>query len=143
SAGPAPFQTDGGLRGAMVSVPLFRGFAAEQTAFASLIGVLAISDEVAISAPSGTPTQQVRRQYVTRSFFEGLGVSPVLGRSFVEEEDRPGVEPAIVVSHRFWSSRLGGDPDAIGRAVRIDDEPARIVGVAPPGFFGLNRGEWI
>ena len=49
----------------------------------------------------------------------------------------------IVVSHRFWSSRLGGDPGAIGRSVRINDKPARIVGVAPPGFFGLIPGEWI
>jgi macrolide transport system ATP-binding/permease protein len=81
--------------------------------------------------------------YVSRNFFDGLGVPPVLGRSFVEEEDRPGAELAIVVSHRFWSSHLGGDPDAIGRVIRINDDPARIVGVAPPGFFGLNRGEWI
>lgn len=92
---------------------------------------------------AGAPAQQVRRQHVSWNFFDGLGVPPVLGRSFLEEEDRPGAEPAIVVSHRFWSSRLGRDPDAIDRVVRINDEPARIVGVAPPGFFGLDRGEWI
>jgi len=139
----APTQTDDGLEGAMVSEPLFRDFSGEQTAFASLIGVVGTTDEVAISTTSGAPAQQVRRHYVSGNFFDGLGVRPALGRSFVEEEDRPGAEVAIVVSHRFWSSRLGRDPDAIGRVVRINDEPARIVGVAPAGFFGLNRGEWI
>jgi predicted permease len=138
-----PTQTDGGLQAAMVSEPFFRRFAAEQTAFASLIGVVGTADEVAISTSPGAPAQEVRRHYVSGNFFDGLGVPPVVGRSFVEEEDRPGAEAAIVVSHRFWSSRLGGDPEAIGRLVRINDEPARIVGVAPAGFFGLNRGEWI
>jgi predicted permease len=127
----------------MLSEPLFRGFAEQQNAFVSVIGVLGTTDEVGISAASGAPAEQVTRHYVSGNFFSGLGVAPALGRSFVEEEDRPGADLAIIVSHRFWSSRLGGDPDAIGRVVRINDQPARIVGVAPRGFFGLNRGEWI
>jgi hypothetical protein len=85
----------------------------------------------------------VRRQYVSRSFFDGLGVPPVLGRGFIDEEDRPGAEPSVIVSHRFWSNSLGSDPDVIDGFVEINDQPVRLVGVAPPGFFGLNRGEWI
>jgi predicted permease len=139
----APTQTEDGLEGAMVSEPLYRDFSAEQTAFAALIGVVGTTDEVAISTAPGVPAQQARRHYVSGNFFDGLGVRLALGRPFVEEGDRAGAEVSIVVSHRFWSGRLGGDPDAIGRTVRINDEPARIVGVAPPGFFGLNRGEWI
>jgi predicted permease len=142
TAGRPPLQTDGGLHGTTVSGPLFRGFAEEQTAFTSIIGVH-LNPEVAISIAPGAPAEPVRTVYVSRNFFDGLGLPPALGRSFVEEEDLPGAESAIVVSHRFWSSRLGGDPDTIGRLVRINDEPARIVGVAPAGFFGLNRGEWI
>lgn len=143
SGGRPPFQADGGLQGGTVSAPLFRGFAEEQTAFASIIGVQRSGADIAISATSGAPAVPVRMVYVSRNFFDGLGVPPVLGRSFLEEEDRPGAELAIIVSHRFWSSRLGGDPDAIGRPVRINDKPARIIGVAPPGFFGLDRGDWI
>ena len=138
----APTQTDGGLVGGMVSESLFRDFASEQTAFASLIGVLGTTDNVTISTNPGAPALEAQRHYVSGNFFDGLGVRLARGRSFVEE-DRAGAEVAIVVSHRFWSGRLGGDPDAIGRIVRINDEPARIAGVAPAGFFGLNRGEWI
>lgn len=134
---------DGRLQASNVSEPLFRAFAEEQTAFVSLIGVDTSPQEVGISAASAAPAEQVRLLFVSRNFFDDLGVPPVLGRSFLEEEDRPGAEPAIVVSYRFWSSRLGRDPEAVGRTVRIDGDPARIVGVAPPGFFGLNRGQWI
>lgn len=136
-------RTEGGVQGRTMSGPLFRAFAEEQTAFGSVIGVQRTGNQFAISLAAGAPAQQVRLLYVSRNFFDGLGVPPVLGRSFVDEEDRPGAELAIVVSHRFWSSHLGRDPNAIGRVVRIDDDSARIVGVAAPGFFGLNRGEWI
>ena len=46
------------------------------------------------------------------------------------------------MSHRFWVSRLGGGRDALDRSVRINNVAARIVGVAPPGFFGLRAGQW-
>jgi predicted permease len=136
-------RAEGGVQGDSASGPLFRRFAEEQTPFESFIGIQQVGNQFAISAAPGAPAEQVRLLYVSRNFFDGLGVPPAHGRSFLEEEDRPGAELAIVVSHRFWSSRLGRDPEAIGRVVRIDDEPARIVGVAAPGFFGLNRGEWI
>ena len=80
---------------------------------------------------------------VSWNFFEGLGVRLAAGRPFIEAEDRLDAEPVIVVSHRFWSSRLGRDLGAIGRSVQINGQPAQIVGVAPPGFFGLTPGEWI
>jgi hypothetical protein len=59
----APIQTEDGLQGAMVSEPFFRSFAVEQTAFASLIGVLGTTDDVAISTTPGAPAQQVERHY--------------------------------------------------------------------------------
>jgi predicted permease len=108
----------------------------------SLVGT-SQAPSVAISTTAGAPAAQVLSQPVSWNFFEGLGVPLALGRPFVEEDDRPGAEPTVVVSHRFWSSRLGGDPDAIGRLVQINNKPARIVGVAPPGFFGLTPGTWI
>jgi predicted permease len=125
-----------------VSVPVFRSLAAAQTGFVSLIGT-GQPIEVAVTASSGAPASQVQALHVSWNFFDGLGVPLALGRPFVEEEDRPGAELAIIVSHRFWSSRLGRDPGAIGRSVRLNDGLARIVGVAPPGFFGLTPGEWI
>src|SRR5262249_48980620 len=65
-----------------------------------------------------------------------------IGGPFREEEDRVGHEPVVIVSHRFWMRRLGGGRQALGRNVRINNVSARIVGVAPPGFFGLRAGQW-
>jgi predicted permease len=127
-----------------VSEPVFRALAKSQTGFMSLIGTgPAPVGGVAISTTAGAPASQVLSQAVSWNFFEGLGVRVAIGRPFVEEDDRLGAEPTVVVSHRFWSSRLGGDPDVIGRFVQINNKPARIVGVAPPGFFGLRPGTWI
>ena len=86
------------------------------------------------------PPSKCSLQYVSSNFFQGLGVLPVLGRPFRDDEDRVGGEPVVIVSHRFWMSRLGGGDDALDRSVRINNVAARIVGVAPPGFFGLRAG---
>jgi predicted permease len=127
-----------------VSEPVFRALTKRQTGFMSLIGTgPSPVGGIAISTSAGAPASQVLSQPVSWNFFEALGVPVALGRPFVEEDDRLGAELTVVVSHRFWSSRLGGDPGAIGRFVRINNKPARIVGVAPPGFFGLTAGTWI
>jgi predicted permease len=136
-------QSGGPMEASNVAEPIYRAFAEDQTGFAALIGVISNTDEIAVSAVPDAPAEQVRALYVSRNFFDGLGVLPVLGRSFVDEEDRLGAEPAVVVSHRFWSSHLRSDPDAIGQLIRVDGESARVVGVAPPGFYGLLRGYWI
>jgi predicted permease len=124
-----------------VSQALFRSFAERQTGFAGIIGT-GNPSEASLSATAGS-AEQVRYLHVSWNFFQELGVGLAAGRPFLEEEDRPGAEPVIVLSHRFWSSHLGQDLGAIGRSVRINNESARIVGVAPPGFFGLTPGEWI
>ena len=93
-------------------------------------------------AVAASPAEQVSLQYVSSNFFQGLGVSPVIGRPFRVEEDRVGAEAVVIVSHRFWMRRFGGGADALDRSVRINNAPARIIGVAPPGFFGVRAGQW-
>jgi putative ABC transport system permease protein len=88
---------------------------------------------------------QVNAAGVTTNFFEVLGIEPVLGRSFVEEDGAPnppgalpgqaGTLPGMVVlSHALWQQRFGGDPDALGRTIQIGGGASEIVGVMPPGF---------
>jgi hypothetical protein len=78
---------------------------------------------------------------VTGDFFTGLGLKPAAGRLFVPGEgERPGSELLCVVSHTYWQKRFGGDPAIVGRQVRIDGKPARVVGVAPKGFHGPYAG---
>jgi predicted permease len=131
----------GGRRqGSSVPANLYRRLAHEQTAFEALVGI-ADADAVAI-AVDASPAEQVSLQYVSGNFFQGLGSLPVLGRPFREDDDRPGQEPVVIVSHRFWMSRLAGAASALDRRVRVNNVPARIAGVAPPGFFGLQAGQW-
>jgi predicted permease len=71
---------------------------------------------------------------VTQPFFEVLGISPVLGRGFLPEEDAPGGPLVVVLSHDLWQRRFGGSRDIIGRSITLNRQLFTIVGVAPPGF---------
>lgn len=73
------------------------------------------------------------------NYFQVLNVTAVLGRTFTPEDDTPTAAPVAVISHRYWRSRFGGDPNVIGKTVRINDAVASIVGVLPPGFGGVQR----
>ncbi|HVZ63320.1 MAG TPA: ABC transporter permease [Lacunisphaera sp.] len=82
--------------------------------------------------------------YVTWDFFKVLGVSPVLGRDFLREEDRPGVDKAVILSDLLWHRDFGGDPGIIGQAVRVNGTAGTIIGVMPPKFqFPANEELWI
>jgi predicted permease len=73
------------------------------------------------------------------NYFRGSGAAIVLGRALTDDDDRPGAS-AAVISHRFWTNTLGGDPRAIGRTLRLNGVPFTIVGVSGPGFLGMSRG---
>src|SRR5262245_7059978 len=83
-------------------------------------------------ALTGTGTARtVSATAVSAGFFEIIRARPALGRVFREEEDRPGGKYVVVLSDRFWRTEFGGNPAAIGRTVRLSDEPYTIVGVMP------------
>ncbi len=71
---------------------------------------------------------------VTASFLRLLGVSPPLGRNFLEEENQPGQAPAVILTDAFWRSHMAADPGVVGRTLRLDGRPATVVGVLPAGF---------
>lgn len=71
---------------------------------------------------------------VSASFFPLLGVNVSQGRTFFDDDNRPGISPAVILSDAFWRSRMGADPGVIGRALRLDGQAATVVGVLPPGF---------
>jgi predicted permease len=76
---------------------------------------------------------------VSGNYFRGSGAGIVLGRPLTDDDDRPGAS-AAVISHRFWSSAMGGDPSAVGKTIRLNGVPFTIVGVSAPGFLGMSRG---
>ena len=73
-----------------------------------------------------------------------MGVSPEIGRTFSESDDRRGcgAEGSLaVLSHGFWQTHYGGDPDALGRTILLDGHPFTVIGVTPVRFFGLRVGQ--
>jgi predicted permease len=82
----------------------------------------------------------VDRFFVSGDFFETLGLSPVIGRLLTPRDDLAGGERVAVISDAMWRQRFGGAVSAIGSTVMLDRQPLTIVGVAPPGFFGIEVG---
>ena len=83
---------------------------------------------------------QPRRAYgllVSSNYFSALGLRPALGRFFASDEAvDSGRDPVVVISHEFWQTRLGGVPDIVGQAIRVNDTRLTIVGVSPERFQG-------
>jgi putative ABC transport system permease protein len=78
---------------------------------------------------------------VSGDFFSVLGVGPHLGRTLTRADDRPGCGiPGAVVSYGFWQQYLGGDPGVVGRTLSLNSQQVDVIGVAAPGFSGLEVG---
>jgi putative ABC transport system permease protein len=95
--------------------------------------IAAFTDAGAILTGAGEPVHQSYLR-VSPSFFPILGATMSRGRGFLPEEARSGGEPVVVISHGFWQGRLGSDPNAVGRLLRLDDSDVRVVGVLAPTF---------
>jgi putative ABC transport system permease protein len=71
---------------------------------------------------------------VDAAFLPTLGLKPMLGRNFSDDEDRPNGPSAALLSYGLWRSRFGGDPGAVGHDLSLDGKPVPIIGVLPPEF---------
>jgi len=81
---------------------------------------------------------------VTANAFDLLRVRPVLGRTFAEGEDAPGLPPTVILGYSVWRDRYGSDPAVVGRGVRVNGVQGTIVGVMPEGFrWPSNHDLWI
>ena len=89
---------------------------------------------------SGAP-ERVWGQAVSGNYFEVLGLKMAVGRPIVPREDEiPGRDAVVVLSHRLWTRRFAADPGIVNRAVTLNGKPYTVVGVAPAGFEGTERG---
>jgi putative ABC transport system permease protein len=86
------------------------------------------------------PAENVICSGVTVGFFRTLGVSPILGRDFSYEEERPALSSRLVIlGNRFWKERFNSDPEIIGKTLLLDDIAYTVVGVLPEGEPWLNH----
>ena len=95
------------------------------SAFQGTAGALTVGDAVVF----------VRGGSVTPDYFRTLGVEPVLGRTFTEEEGVPGGPPVVVLGAGLWRRQFGSDPQIVGRLVEVDGEPLEVIGVVPSGIY--------
>jgi predicted permease len=79
-------------------------------------------------------------EYVTGDYFRGLAVSAAAGRLIESADDRPGAAPVAVISFAASQNRFGGPPNAVGQPILVNNTPFTVIGVAPPGFFGVDPG---
>jgi predicted permease len=101
----------------------------------------AFSAEVDVNATAEIGGEPVRLQgrRVSANHFDVFGVAPLLGRTFREEEDQPGASKVVIISHAAWQQRFGGDPNILGREIRLDGMPFQVIGVMPPGALDRDR----
>ena len=86
-------------------------------------------------------TELVSGELVSGNYFQALGLVPALGRLLTPADDvTPGGHPLVVLSHGAWQRRFRGDPAIVGQSVRLNATPMTVVGVAGPGFAGIEIG---
>jgi len=85
-------------------------------------------------AGTGVTPDRVNQSLVSANFFAVAGVQPARGRAFQPDEDQPGRDHEVILSDRLWHGRFGGDPNIVGRTIRLDDIPYTVTGVMPSSF---------
>ena len=78
--------------------------------------------------------EQLPAARVSHDFLQALGIQPILGRSFLPEEDRAGGKPVVLMSYGLWQRRFAGRPDIVGSAITLDSTSYTVIGILPPGF---------
>ena len=114
---------------------MFAGVAALQTG---------VPFNLTFQSDANEKPERVFGQLVSADYFSVLGVQPQLGRVLSTDLDKPGDAPVVVISDRFWRYRLNSSPNAVGKTIRLNGQPAMIVGITPKDFNGalsLNPSE--
>jgi predicted permease len=82
------------------------------------------------------PAKAERSEYVSGNYFSTFGIGAFTGRMLTPADDTTGAAPAVVMNYQTWRSDYGSDPSIVGSTLYVQGQPATVVGVAPPGFFG-------
>jgi predicted permease len=119
--------------GGCASIPDLRDFGEHHEVFAGTEASMPTSACLTVDKHP----EWIQAQIVSANFFKLLGVKPVLGRTFLPDEDqKPGGNPVLVISEDLWRRRFGADPSILGRVVDLNRRSFTIVGVAPASFHG-------
>ena len=84
-----------------------------------------------VTLSGGQNPVQLRGSRVSAPYFDVFGIKPVLGRAFAPDEDQPGKDQVVILSHRIWESRFAADPALVGRKIILDNRPYTVIGILP------------
>ena len=128
------------------SFPEFLDYREQNHVFSDMVGTA--NSDVLYSTNAGV--QQIQGAYLTTNTFPFLGVQPLLGRWFTDEDAKPGAPPVFVMSFSFWKEQFSGDPKVLGSTLMLNGESRTLIGIMPPRFkyfgslvyfpLGLTRG---
>jgi predicted permease len=124
-------------RYSQITNPMWEQIRDHQQGFSSIFAWAATVFNLAV----GGEAHYAQGMFVSGDFFKVLEVQPLLGRILMREDDRRGCgSSGAVISHAFWQREYGGQPDILGRKITLEGHPFPIIGVTPPGFFGVEIG---
>lgn len=124
-----------------MSIHDFEDLRREQTSFDDLAAFY--QGTVNVAGEEGPP-ERFAGAYVSSNFLDLVGVRPTLGRTFRADEEGPDAGQVIVVGHHVWQNRFAGDPDVVGRMIRVNGVSTEIIGVMPEGFrFPFLEDAWL
>ena len=124
---PLPYANASRLVVARLSLPDYQDIKRATTSFDGM----AVWASNLYNLKSGTESQQVLGGVVSRELMPLLGVEPILGRNFAEEDER---QDSVILGFGLWQTRFGGDPSVLGRTIDLSGTRYTVVGVAPSGF---------
>ena len=112
-----------------------------RTGSRDIFSELAAVNYANVNLAGGDAPEQVTAGTVSHGFFELFGTRPLYGRTPRADEDAPGREDVVVLSHALWVRKYGADPRIVGRTIRMNNRVVNVIGVMPASFSFLTTGE--
>ena len=119
-----------------MSLPIYEAMRTRKEIFQDVIGFVPLAFEK-VAVRIGDEPKEVYGEMVSGNFFSGLEVQLVLGRGFTPEDESTHA-PIAVLSNAWWKRGFGSDKEILGKTIYVKGVPVTIVGVAPPGFGGVD-----
>src|SRR5579872_2465214 len=128
----------------VLSIPDFKAFQQRNRSF-EMLGAMTPNAHDFGAVENGAAAQRIVGEDFSPELLQALNVKPLLGRLFTAEEDQVDhAAPVIVISHRLWQSRFGGDPNILSRTILVDGVKTDIIGVLRPDFrFSDDHAEFV
>ena len=125
--------------------PLFRALRDRTTTLEGISAMQLAPNVMALG--DAASSERVFASLVSGNYFDVVGTRTAAGRFFAPDEDRTaGTHPVVVLAHQIWTRRFSGDPNIVGRTIRLNNLPFTVIGVAEPGFIGttfIGTDMWI